>query len=411
MAIHFRHLHAFRQAARLGTISAAARSSHLSQPALTQAIAGVENFFGTKLLQRGSRGVVLTEAGRLCLKRIERSLAQIRDGLAEIDQTERRGDLIRSLNVSQLDALAAVVEHRTFSAAARARGLAQPTVYRSARELERMIRIPLFEKTSFGVVPTLAASRLARRIKLAFAELEQARAEVAALFGGESGVTVIGAMPLARTYLIPTALIAFTREYPKHRVGIVEGTYENLIDGLKSGEIDFLVGAMRDAKSLVKVVQEPLFDDPLSIVVRTGHPLTKKNQLTVHALLGYPWIAPRASSPLREQFNALFKTAGFTPPRTAIECNSLAAARAVLIESDHIMLLSAHQIHYELSMGVLAALPHPAGKVTRSIGLTFREDWQPTLAQEQLLRLVKQKAHGGEMPVSRKGVTAIASSD
>jgi hypothetical protein len=39
----------------------------------------------------------------------------------------------------------------------------------------------------------------------------------------------------------------------------------------------------------------------------------------------------------------------------------MAAARAFLLESDHVMLLSAHQIHYEMQAGLLVALPHPAG--------------------------------------------------
>ena len=56
-------------------------------------------------------------------------------------------------------------------------------------------------------------------------------------------------------------------------------------------------------------------------------------------------------------------------PTTPIECNSLIAARALLLESDRIMLLSAHQIHYELKAGLLVALPHPAGNVVRPIGL------------------------------------------
>ena len=128
---------------------------------------------------------------------------------------------------AHLHALSAVVEHRNFSLAARAQHVSQPSVHRAARELERLIGVPLFEKTSFGITPTREAEKLARRARLAFAEIAQARAEVHALSGGESGRTVIGAMPLARSFLVPTALLEFTQQYPEHSVAIVEGTYEH----------------------------------------------------------------------------------------------------------------------------------------------------------------------------------------
>ena len=56
------------------------------------------------------------------------------------------------------------------------------------------------------------------------------------------------------------------------------------------------------------------------------------------------------------------------------------------------MLLSAHQIHYEMQAGLLVALPHPAGDVVRPIGLTMRHDWHPTAAQQRLLELLRQGA-------------------
>ena len=70
----------------------------------------------------------------------------------------------------------------------------------------------------------------------------------------------------------------------------------------------------------------------------------------------------------------------------------MAAARAFLLESDHVMLLSAHQIHYEMQAGLLVALPHPAGDVLRSIGLTLRRSWRPTTTQQKLLDILRLSA-------------------
>jgi LysR family transcriptional regulator of gallate degradation len=70
----------------------------------------------------------------------------------------------------------------------------------------------------------------------------------------------------------------------------------------------------------------------------------------------------------------------------------LAAARAFLLESDRVMLMSAHQIHYERQAGLLVALAHPAGKVVRPIGITLRRDWRPTATQRTLLEILRRSA-------------------
>jgi LysR family transcriptional regulator, regulator for genes of the gallate degradation pathway len=390
-SVNLRHLHTFGEVARLGSVSAAARAVHISQPAVTQAVAGVERYFGVSLLTRSNSGVVLTAAGELCARRIERSISYLRDAVAELTRSRNFDfDATRLMRSAHLHALSAVVEHRNFSLAARAQHMSQPSVHRAARELERLIGVPLFEKTSFGITPTREAEKLARRARLAFAEIAQARAEVHALSGGESGRTVIGAMPLARSFLVPTALLEFTQLYPEHSVAIVEGTYEHLLASLRSGEADFLIGALRNPTPVADVVQEHLFDDPLAIIVRAKHPLLARKRVTVAALSKYPWIVPRIGTPLRVHFHEMFETAGLPAPARAIECNSLIAARALLLESDRIMLLSAHQIHYELEAGLLVALPHPAGDVERPIGLTLRHDWHPTDSQRTLLEIVRR---------------------
>lgn len=386
---NLRHLQAFREVARLGSVSAAARAVHISQPAVTQAITGLERHFGTALLQRRHTGVTLTPAGEICLKRIERSMNQLKDALAEVACGV--DDISRRIRSNQLDALDAVVEHGNFSIAARARKISQPSIHRSTRDLESLLGVPLFEKTSFGVTPTRDAENLARRARLAFAEIEQARAEVRALEGTDCGRTVIGALPLARSYLLPAALLEFTQLHPTHAVAIIEGTYEHLLSGLRCGEWDVLIGALRDPAPAADVIQEHLFDDPLAIVCRSGHPLTQR-KVTVAALRKFQWIAPRTGSPLRVHFDALMSSVGLDSARPPLECSSLAAARAFLLESDRIMLMSAHQIHYEMQAGVLVALPHPAGKVVRPIGITLRKGWHPTANQKTLLDILRQSA-------------------
>jgi LysR family transcriptional regulator, regulator for genes of the gallate degradation pathway len=412
---NLRHLSVFAAVARLGSVSAAARAAHLSQPAVTQAIASLERDFGTALFARTARGMEATDAGRHCAARVARVLLRIEEALAAAGpQARAAARSLYGITSRQLHALLAVVEWGGFGAAARALGMTRATLHRAARELERRIGAPLFETTSHGLGPTREALRLCVQLQLALAELAQARAEVAGFSGAERGETVIGAMPLGRSFIVPQTVLRFAARWPGHRISILDGPYDNLLDALRRGRADFLVGALRDSLP-ADVVQELLFEDPLAIIVRRDHPLARMSARgrrgpapigrapPAEALARFAWIAPRRGSPLRRHFERLFRGAAGQPPAEPIECNSLVAARALLLQSDRAMLLSAQQARHELAAGELVALPHPQGRVVRQIGLTLRRDWRPTPVQTELLQMLRAVARAGNAIASRAG--------
>jgi LysR family transcriptional regulator, regulator for genes of the gallate degradation pathway len=397
MKLNLRHLHAFREVAALGSISAAARSVHLTQPAVTQAIGQIEDYFGARLFTRRSTGMQLTAAGEICAERIDRALRALNEGIVELrGGAGRDPDLIHivhGMRTAQLRALTAIAQHRNFTLAARSSQMAQPTIHRAARDLERLLGVALFEKTSYGIVPTSGAEYLARRAGVAFAELEQARAEIAALNGTEQGRTVAGACSMAQhPFLIPEAFIEFTLRCPEHAISILNGTYEHLVASLRIGETDFLIGPLRSSDLPHDVVQEHLFDDPLGIIVRADHPLARRKRLTSADLLRHPWIAPRKGAPLRSDFETLFKLSNVPAPERPLECNSLSSARAFLLATNRMMLVSPHHFRDELRRGTLTLIAHPAGPVVRPMGLISRRDWRPTSTQAGLLEVIRQRS-------------------
>lgn len=387
---NLRHLAVVAEVARRGSTQAAARAAFLSQPAATQAVAAIERWLGQPLFARGAGGMTPLPGAHACLGRIERALAQLRSAGAEPLAAGRGGGL-RGLSVAQLQALIAVAGQGGASAAARSLGVSRPTLHRATRALEARIGVALFEQTSFGRTPTREAARLARHAQLAFAELGQARAERAAAAGAEVGRTVVGLMPLARSALVPRALNAFMARHPAHLVEILDGTYEDLLAALRQGRADLLVGALREPAPADDVREEFLFEDPLALLVRARHPLARLRAPVRADLARYPWIAPRQGSPLRRHFDRLFPG---DPPAGLIECNSLEAARALLLESDRVMLASARPAGLELEQGRLAVLPHPDGPVARRIGLTLRRGWQPTATQSDLIGGLRAEAAG-----------------
>jgi LysR family transcriptional regulator of gallate degradation len=386
---NLRHLRAFAAAVEHGGATRAAERIHLSQPAVTQALAKLEARLGAKLFVVGADGMRPTDIGLLFHDRVARAFALIENGAREALGADAR--FARLLTVAQLRALAAMQFNRNFSLAARELKLSQPSIHRAARDLERIMGVALFVAARQGVELTPAASILARHAALAHAELKQGFAEVGERLDADPGEIVVGAMPFARTQLLPDALNELSRERPRARVRVISAPYDGLLGRLRYGIIDFLVGALRDPPPIDDVVQEPLFDDPLSIIARRGHPLTMRRTVTPADLIAYPWVAPAEETPARAVFDRLFPPEDVARmPGGLIETSSLVLLRGLLAGSDRLALMSARQARIELDQGLLALAPFTVPIGTRRIGLTFRRGWRPTPTQALLLDLLRR---------------------
>ncbi len=391
---NLRHLRAFREVAECGNISHASDRVHLSQPAITQAIAKLEDTLDVGLFERRKDGMYVTEPGQLFLGRVERALAFLERGARDALQMGQRkggrgfGKFDQLLTSAQLRALTAVSKAENFSLAARQVGISQPSLHRAARDLERLSGITLFEKVSQGIQLTPSAKVLVQHVNLTLAELEQGFVEIEELKGVDSARIFVGSLPLARTFVLPRAINTLTESRPDVQISVIDGPYDDLLHGLRHGEIDFLIGALRDPVPIDDVEQEPLFSDQLTIAVRAGHPLAKKQQLAMKDLDGYPWVVPREGAPTRDHFERMF--ADGNTSQSLIETSSLILVRGLLLESDRLAVISAHQIRHERQEGLLVALPFDMRETNRPIGLTLRRDWQPTKSQQLFLDAIRK---------------------
>lgn len=384
MSRNLRHLRLFVAVADLKSLTLASENWHISQPAVTQAINKLERETGGRLFQRSRNGLFLTPRGEVLERRVRRAFALLDPALDEISPRLRL-----SLSFAQLQALIAVSESENFTLAARRLALAQPTVHRAVTQVEREAARSLFERTSFGILPTRLCQALVQAARLAIYELDQSEAELATFSGDEAGTIVIGAMPLARSVLLPKALARFRSEQPTYPVRIYDGPYDELLGALRRGTVDFLLGALRDPAPIGDIVQTRLFDDRLALLARPDHPLAGREMISVDELLAYPFVVPRQGTPTRTQFETIFRTAGREPPHRLIESGSLVLMRELLAESDHLGCLSRHQSQRECDRGLLTALSFPSDHLLRPIGLTCRANWRPTPVQSLMLRLIE----------------------
>jgi DNA-binding transcriptional LysR family regulator len=386
--LNLRHLRAIGAIIGRGGMSAAADAVGLSQPALTQGLAKLEAQLGTILFERRPEGLRPTPEGEAVARRTDAAFdhlaAAVRGGTRGFGRPERL------MTASQLRAFLALADAGSFVAAGQGAGLSQPAIHRSVRDLEHVTGAALVERRGRGVVLTPAGRRLARGVRLARGEIAGAVAEAGP--HAETGRIVIGAMPLSRAALVPRAVARLVAERPGLSLSIVEGSWRELVEPLRDGVIDLMIGALR-AEAGPDLAQEALQEDVPVVVAGAGHPLVGGTVPPPERLAGFPWIVGHPGSPLRDKWEALF--AGTPPPARPIECGSVMVIRELLRRGDFLTLLSPAQVAPEVAAGILAHVPTEHAAAGRTIGITTRAGWRPTRAQAALVAHLHDAARDG----------------
>jgi len=375
--ISLRHLHAFRVVAATGGIRRSSLSLFRASSAVTRSVATLEEQLQVQLFERKGSGMLLTAAGevvRLRADRIDAEFQAVRDdALRAQDKHGRKvGGIEALLNERRLQAAALLAEVHHMPTVAHTMGTSQAAVSQAISRLEDMLGQPLFLRTAHGMLPTDAGRKWIERFERALAELRHIPEDVAALAGVVEGTVTIGALPLARAQLLPLAITSVLQRHPRLHVSSLESPYGELTAGLLSGRIDFIVGALRNAPGEAFSARA-LFEDRPALVARAGHPLANKEKLCMADLQGYPWVLSRPGAPLRESLGQFFHKHGVEPPQPAVETGDLALLRGLLISSDMLTVLSAHQLHYEVATSQLAVLPFDMPGLERSIGIMTRK--------------------------------------
>lgn len=383
---NLRHFRVFLSVAELNSLTLASDVCSVSQPAVSQSLHKLERDAGGELFIRSRQGVFINARGDVLARRLRRAFAYLDPVLKDLSPR-----LLVTVTMGQLQALIAVREAENFTLAARRLDLAQPTVHRAITQLETVAGRPLFERAAHGLIPTPAAKSLAQAARLAFSELDQADAELAEFDGQEVGRIVIGALPLSRSILLPRALAKFRETRPRLSIEVNDGPYDDLLAGLRRGDLDVIVGALRVPAPIGDVEQEALFNDELAFIARPDHPLVGSAPI-LESLTDRQWVVPRPGSPSRGQFDAYFEDRSLAPPKSLIECGSILFMREMLHAGDFIGCVSGAQAEAEIAKGLVARIEVSGHWPGRAIGLTTRRDWEPTKSQALLLDLLRQAA-------------------
>ncbi|KCV10458.1 transcriptional regulator, LysR family [Bordetella holmesii 04P3421] len=149
------------------------------------------------------------------------------------------------LNLRQIEAFKAVIEHGTVSQAATVLGVSQPAVSKLLTHLEADSGLKLFDRVRGKLAPTTQGMRLYREIDRVFNGLRQVEQAVESIRRAEQRTLNVGVLPALAAPFIRRVTMQFLARHPDVRVSIQSRGSLFLADWLATRHIDVaLLGAM-----------------------------------------------------------------------------------------------------------------------------------------------------------------------
>lgn len=241
-----------------------------------------------------------------------------------------------------------IVQHRTFTEAARHAHLSQPALTASIQRLEDAMGARLLHRGRDGATPTAAGDALLPRARAALAAVEDGRRAVAEVMGLHAGEVRLGAGATACTYLLPPTLVRFRNEHPNVRFLLRELTTHEVLSALHDGTLDLGVVSHKEG--------ELWMEDELILVAAPGTDVKTA-----------PFITFVPGTTTRELFDRAFPNA-----RIIMELSSIATVKGNTRAGIGMALVSRHAVVTDIKLGTLVEVPHKATPIKRALHLVHR---------------------------------------
>jgi len=306
--------------------------------------------------------------------------------------------IARKFRLRHIELIAELYDSRSILKASRRLSLTQPTVTKALQDVEATLAVPLFERSNRGLAPTAYGEIFARHAKIVLAQLRHAAEELESLRAGYSGKVTVGTLLAASASILPDAVALLKKDRPGVAISIVVGTYDVLLPSLLVGDLDMVLGRMPEQGRSRALVYEDFYSEPICLVVRRGHPLTRKRRLGLRELVNEAWLLPLPETTLRRQIERAFLDAGAPLPRNLIESVSILTNRVLLRKSDCIGVMPYHVALDDVEHQLLAILPVKLKSIESPVGAIMRAPGSLAPAASALLECLRIAARDVRTP-------------
>jgi len=257
------------------------------------------------------------------------------------------------IEIRHLKLMRAVVASGSLTKAGRELHLSQSALSHQLRDIESRLGTPLFLRVGKRLVATAAGTQLQRSAADVLRALELTEDAIQRLAGGHRGVLRVSSGGYTEYHWLPPVLKAYCRVYPHVEVQIAAGSAGDPMALLLDGRLD--VGLVCHGHPDPRVVEQPLFEDDLVVIVEPGHRLASRRFVMAADFAGETLLLerPRDESPL---YQRVLLPTGVKPARTQVVPQS-GAIIALVTAGLGIAVLARWAVEPAVKSGVLCALP------------------------------------------------------
>ena len=257
------------------------------------------------------------------------------------------------MDVRQLEIFVKVVELGSFSKAAEALFLTQPTVSEHIRGLEEELGIRLLDRLGRGAAPTKAGRLLLGYAQRILELHREARQALDQFQGRMSGELVVGASTIPGEYVLPALIGRFKEKYPDIAISLLIGDSQGVVDWVLEGRVELgVVGAQIPHRALE---YRELMPDELVVVVSAAHPWHGRKTTTLEEVRQEPLIVRERGSGSRHTLERALAEVGLdlSAFRVAGEMGSTQAIKQAVKAGVGISLISKRAVAEECQHGIL----------------------------------------------------------
>lgn len=313
---------------------------------------------------------------------------------------------VRNVQLRHLRCFVAVAQERHLARAAERLALSQPAVSKTLSELETMAGTRLVERGTAGRRGvqglTPAGEQLLAHALRVLEAVDASAQAVAPMTGVRLERLRIGALPSVAPALLPQALAHFRSHWPLVQVIVKSAANAALLDELRAGELDLVVGRMSDPRLMAGLSFELLHTEPLVFATRAGHPLARR-ATSVQAVLGHPLVVYAEGTIPRHNTESFLSALGLALPTHALQTLDVSVARALVAISDAVWITPLGAARADLEEGQLVRLAIDTTGTEEPVGLLLRSDAEPSALRSAMAGLLREGARRqASMPRRRR---------
>jgi DNA-binding transcriptional LysR family regulator len=260
--------------------------------------------------------------------------------------------LLRHVTLRQLQIFDAITRLGSFTRAARALFLTQPTVSMQIKKLEDGVGLPLLEQVGKKCYLTDAGKVVQEHTRQVLDALANLEMEIADMQGLRTGVLRLAVVTTAK-YFAPRALGIFCERYPGVDVALKVTNRERLLERMAQNVDDLYI--MGRPPKTDEAVFEPYLPNPLVVLAAGNHPLAGRRNIEPEALIEHPFIMREPGSGTRMAVEDFFSQRGLQP-KIRMELGSNEAIKQAIDARLGISVLSRHTLALVGEEGRLAVL-------------------------------------------------------